>query len=432
MTLAAEKTKDKGPGRVLAVLIVIVFTCVIGATYGFGLYLLPAVVAEMKAEIGFDYTAVGTITAVSQIGFLAAALLSGVLAPRLSAAVVIVVSAFLCAAGLFALSFADSLAVIAMIFVVLGACTASAWTPMVSVISRTIPFAHRAKALGLIASGTNYGVFLNGLLVPYFLTRQHWRDLWEITAALTFLISIACLLLMAWSGLLRRQPSSPAQDTADQLVQSGSLKEVLAARPMLVWAIMFLSGCSSIPFLNYFSLFLQSELGLSVEVAGQAWMLIGLLGMIGGVTVGAIGDHIGVRATLALMYILILTAALCLLFGTGLAFVHCAAFLFGIAFNGVFGLVPAYVTKTYKENLRVGIFSGCNIFLGLGSMLGNFLAGWGKSVTGSFTGVYLAIAAILALLIFLCSRLHRDTTSPDPHPAPENAVAELGGPALVL
>lgn len=403
--------EHRRPGRVMAILIVIVFTCVIGATYGFGLYLFPAVVGEMKADIGFDYTAVGTITAVSQIGFLAAALLSGLLAPRVSAAAVILASVFLCAIGLFALSFANSLVVVALIFVVLGACTASAWTPMVSVISKTVPYSHRAKALGLIASGTNYGVFLNGVLVPYYLTHSDWRDLWVVTGSLTLLITFACLVLMLWCGLFTKSNPDPMQDAVSPPVQSGTLKQVIAARPFLVWTIMFLSGCSSIPFLNYFSLFLQSELGLSVEVAGQAWMLIGLLGMIGGITVGAIGDRFGVRATLALMYVLILSATVSLLYGTHVAFVHAASFLFGIAFNGVFGLVPAYVTKTYDDSLRVGIFSGCNIFLGLGSMIGNFLAGWGKSVTGSFTGVYLGIAAILIVLLFLCSRLKRDANN---------------------
>ncbi len=116
------RTSRAGPTE-----ITVLFTASIAATYGFGIYLFAALMPDIRAALGFDYAAVGVITASVQAGFLVFALLSGLLVPVLGARRAILGSTLLCAACLLVM-------------------------PMVS----------STLALGLMSSGTAYGVFLNG------------------------------------------------------------------------------------------------------------------------------------------------------------------------------------------------------------------------------------------------------------------------------
>ncbi|WP_315982169.1 hypothetical protein [Aliamphritea spongicola] len=51
---------------------------------------------------------------------------------------------------------------------------------MVGLIARYIDYQHRAKAMGLIGSGTSYGIFINGLVLPWLLPDYGWRSVWFV------------------------------------------------------------------------------------------------------------------------------------------------------------------------------------------------------------------------------------------------------------
>lgn len=370
-------------------------------TYGFGVYLFPTIASEMKRDLEMSFTTIGVITALSQAGFLSAASLSGFLVKKFGDGRVILGSVFISSLGLIALYQIENIALLSIVFLILGGCTATVWTPMVGVIGRHISYENRGKALGLIASGTNYGVFLNGAIVPLLLSQYGWRSIWLSVGVLALSISLLSAYLMVKANMLDTKNN---QQQADVI----SYRRVLAAKPYLIWLVMFLGGLTCMPFFNYIALFLQTDMNASVETTGVIWMIIGFMGMIGGVVVGWMGDRIGVRFSLGAMLLLVSSAACLLVLNPFSVAIYLAATGFGFAFNGIFGLVPTYISKLFSPNLGTGIFAGANLMLGLGSMLGNFIVGWSKSEYGSFAYAYTAIALVTAIIALLCMALRSE------------------------
>ena len=163
------------------VTVTLLLTAVIAATYGFGVYLFPVVLPQMKQDIGFNYAQAGYITAARQLANIAMALLSGLAAARFGAARVMLVATALSAMDLAGLAFASNTWMMGAALVSLNAFAAATWVPMMALIAPLIDERHRAKAIGVIGSGTNFGVLLNGLMVPALLAAWGWRSVWLVT-----------------------------------------------------------------------------------------------------------------------------------------------------------------------------------------------------------------------------------------------------------
>jgi len=167
------------------------------------------------------------------------------------------------------------------------------------------------------------------------------------------------------------------------------------------------------PAQNYLISYLRDDLGYDLAVAGLAWSAIGLFGMVGGFVMGALADKIGVQKSLTLTYLLLsLATGLFLHHGSAFA-VFLGAAIFGLAFNAIFGLVPAYVSLTFPKNTATLIFGLAIVLLGVGSMIGNFYGGMIHDALNSFSIVFL-ISTLTALLLasfsFLLGRFKGLTT----------------------
>jgi len=374
--------------------ITVLFTCFIAATYGFGIYLFAALMPDIRAALGFDYAAVGVITASVQAGFLVFALLSGFLAPVLGARRTILGSTLLCAACLLAMPMVSSTLALGLLLTLLGAAAASVWIPMAALTQEIVPEARRGMALGLMSSGTAYGVFLNGWVVPAVLPGYGWARVCLLLGGVTLLLALWALWRMGW----RDGPVAPAAQHASR-PKASRLRVLLRPLSLGVLAMMFLNGLSCMPAQNYLSGLMREQLHYDVSAAALAWTLIGVLGMGGGMAMGALADRITIRWAMVLTYVLLSMAALCFRWHAGLAMVYAGAVCFGLAFYAVFGLVPAYVGALYSADDTSAVFGVGNVLLGLGGVAGNLVGGISRQNTGDFDGVFgLVLAAALATL----------------------------------
>jgi MFS family permease len=389
--------------------VTVLLTGFIAATYGFGIYLFPALVPDMRADLGFGYTGAGIVTAAAQIGFLAFALLGGLLAPRIGGGRVVLGSAALCGACLALLPLAGDILTVGILLTLLGGCSASVYVPMVELVARLVPYGHRGKVLGLVSSGTSYGVFVNGLLVPVFVMDGNWRGAWLAAGAATLLLTLVAAAVFLRLGLLRAPPGR-----STRLPATGGKGRRVTRAGLTVWAITFLNGFALLPFQTYLSPYLRDELGFPVTVAGQVWTVIGFVGMGAGFAVGALSDRIGIRASLVLTYALVLTASLLVALVPAEFAMIGAATAFALAFYPIFGLVPAYIGKTLSGAQATMAFGIANVTLGLGGMLGNLLGGWSRTGTGTFVWIYLAVAAAALVLAALAAALPAEGRRSEP------------------
>jgi predicted MFS family arabinose efflux permease len=391
--------------------VVLLFTGFIASTYGFGLYLFPAMVETVRIDMPFSYAAMGSITGGVQAGFMLCALLAGVMTLRFGATALILGSVAVCALALAGLAIAPNIAIAAILLTVLGGCAAAVWVPMVDVVHALIPHRHQAKALGLVSSGTSYGVFLNSFLLTDLLEPLGWRPLWGITGGL-----VATLLLI---GILRLRGRMPRSDHGAPAIGAApsALSRLRALPPglsALILGMMLLNGLACIPFQTYLSPFIEREAHGSAVVAAQAWRIIGLTGMVSGFAMGALADRITVRRGLLLAYLVLAGACALLVAATNGgqdALLTGAALAFGLSFYPIFGLVPAYISQTSKEGDAALLFALGNIALGMGGIIGNMLGGYLKDLTESFVPVYLIMLGAALLSAVICLLLPKQRSS---------------------
>ncbi|MCY4243189.1 MAG: MFS transporter [Rhodobacter sp.] len=379
--------------------IVVLFTAFICVVYGFGIYLFPAVVESIRRDIDFSYGTMGGISASVQAGFLVSSALAGLLTLRFGAVNLILFSIIVCALALFGLVFVGSVLTLGALLLILGACASLIWVPMVEVSREVIPPRNRGKALGLMSSGTSYGVFVNSVLLAVVLPTYGWRMLWAVTGA-----GVAVLAIYSLIRLKHLRNGRNGRDPASQTSEVGIRARVVSLPRLLVGgilAMMFLNGFSCISFQAYLSAYLIGEVKLGEVRAASAWGLIGLVGMFSGFLMGALADRITIRRGMIVAYLVLSIAAVAAMSiapnGTRMLLVHVASVAFGLSFYAIFGLVPAYISHLFSGGNAALVFAFGNVALGMGGVVGNLVGGYTRDFSGSFGIMYvLVLAAALA------------------------------------
>lgn len=398
---AMVSTRAKDIRRVVG--IAVVFTLFVAVVFGFGFYLFALVVAVMRESLGFAYAAIGTVTGGAQIAFLVAALLCPLLANRFGGGQVIVGGVTASALLLLLFSRVHDISEVGAVLAGLGAAAAFMVIPTIGVISRHVPFAYRSRVNALVSSGTAYGQFANGILVPWLLPAHGWRVVWLVTGSVALAITLSgviVLRLLAAEVFVREIPPRTEYKIAD-----GHRQRLVTSRNLTVWILLALSGMACGPWQNYLSSFLADERGRSLETIGRIWSIIGLLGLFSGFVAGMAADKIGVRISLALSYGALACSALLIAFNTGVWQLQMAAICFGLSFYAVYGLIPAYISKTADPRAATSIFAVANVFLGLGTTLGNVVGGYIPAWYGSLQGAYIATSVVAGTGMILTTLL---------------------------
>lgn len=391
--------------------VVVLLTSLVAATYGFGIYLFAQLVPDMQASLGFSFSSVGVITAAGQLGFLLCALLAAWLTPRVGGGWVIVGSGLVCAAALLVIPLANNIVLIGVLLTVLAGTAATVYVPMVEVVAKVVAYRYRGMAMGLVSSGTSYGVFVNSLLVPLYAPQGAWHVVWWWVGGIALGLSALVFWVFTRADLLS-QPTPPGTGplTVEAMAVAPppvALKQLLLTPwVLLICSMNFLIGMATFPFQNYLSSYLRTELGFDVAYSAQIWATIGFVGMFAGLAVGWLSDKLGLRPVMLLVYACVVASALILLLHPVGYWPLLAAVLFATAFYPIFGLIPAYVSKlAVSAATAVAIFAVANVMQGAGGMLGNYSAGLLASRSGSLVGVYAAIALLALVLMLLTLKL---------------------------
>jgi MFS family permease len=401
-TTAIGSTRAQSITRTVS--IAVVFTLFVAVVFGFGLYLFALVVPVMRERLGFEYAAIGIVTGGAQTAYLVAALFCPLLTSRFGGAQVIVSA--VASASLLLLLFAGVHSIWQTGFVLagLGATAAIMVIPTVGVISESVPPSYRSRVNGLISSGTAYGQVANGVLVSWLLPGHAWRKIWIVAgwASLAIMLfGFIALRLLASQVFVHEVPRRAENSRA-----SGGWWRLVTGRNLTVWTLLALAGMACGPWQNFLSSFLAAERGQSVETIGQLWSTIGVVGLFSGFVAGMAADKAGVRIVLALSYAALACSALLVAFHSEIWQLQAAAICFGLSFYAVFGLIPAYISKTVDPRSVTTVFAVANVFLGLGTTLGNVIGGYIPSWYGSLQDVFIVASTLACLAMVLTMTLH--------------------------
>ncbi|MBI4186542.1 MAG: MFS transporter [Chloroflexi bacterium] len=267
----------------------------------------------------------------------------------------------------------------------------------------------RGLAVGIVSAGSSMGLVVIPAPAMWLLSAYGWRNSYVIIGVITV------VLVVVLAQLLRRDPGqmglSPygGSEVKEENVslQLSGLSFPEAVRTRQLW--MFIAVLVSL-FMSYSSTLVHVVIhatGVGVPAASAARILIvvGMLGIVGGITMGSAVDRIGARVALAIVGTLVVMASLWLLVADSAWMFYLFGVLFGFAYGGLWALGTLTVAEIFGLKAH-GAILGFATFIGLvGESVGPALAGYIFDVTSGYqlmfviTAVISAMSVILALLL---------------------------------
>lgn len=352
----------------------------IAACYGLARFAYSLFVPVFRAEFGLDAAATGAIASSAYASYCLAIVVSTVLTPRLGGRTLAVLAGCAATAGTLLVAAAPNAAVLTAGVIVAGSSTGVASPPLAHAVAHAVAAPVRNRTQAVVNAGTGVGVAVAGPIA--LLTYGQWRAAW-------FVFAVVCAAVTGW--VARAVPGARSGGAAagllpKPLLPAGSGRLVVAAA---------LTGVASAATWTFGRDLLVTAGGMSQRPATLAWILLGVLGVLG----AAAGDLAG-RVGLGRAWLLTMTA---LAAATGLlaAFpgdpvVACvAAGAFGAAYIALSGLLLIWGTRVYPSTPAAGV-GVAFLVLALGQGAGAFLVG----VVAEAAGLRPAFAAAALVAAF--------------------------------
>ena len=166
---------------------------------GLGRFGYTVILPAMKDGLGLNYGQMGLLGTGNLIGYLFFSLLGGFLASRYGTKIVTVLSLTLMTVALMLTGMAAGFYGILAARIFTGVGSAGANVPIVGLASAWFSTRRRGLAAGILVSGSGFGVLVSGIFLPGVIQAygiDGWRWAWYLLAALSLVITFACLLLL--------------------------------------------------------------------------------------------------------------------------------------------------------------------------------------------------------------------------------------------
>ena len=366
--------------------------------YGLTLPFMEDSLALSRFQEGSFFTALS-------ISGVAGALTFGVLASRYGSRIIIGVTAISGGVAVGVLGISTNYWFALGMSALVGFTTLGSIAPAMGLLSAWFDSRNRGTASGLVASGGGLCFIVIGALVPWLTGRDPedgWRHLWYIMGAIVVVVGVLSL------KLLKDRPIEAGEATRSM----GAWPTAVYRNP-LVWLASLLAFCSGWCeglFATFFGVYLE-EHGISVAISGGLWMMVGLLGIVGGVFWGILSDRTS-RGTAFMLSFLIVGVGLLLFWITPVlgGFVAASVF-FGVSFRAAYIICAAAAGDYVRPQFAAAAFGLMGMGAGLGGAIGPPLGGYIADTTGDLSWAFVLGAGGAAVAVFSSIFLNRSRAS---------------------
>ena len=383
----------------------------IGVAFGFARYGWGLFLPSLRDDFGLSIAQTGLISSAAYAGYLLALVAVGAAVARTGPRPLIIAAGVSATAGLALVAAAPGVAALVAGVVLAGASSGLAWAPYSDVVQTAVPEHSREHVLGVLPSGTAWGVLVAGPLA-LVAAGSGWRIAWWAFAA-------SALLVTVWNA--RVLPSSAGRQVRPPDRVGLSLFLRGRAVPLYLTALSY--GITG----SVYWLFAVQAVTDATSAGGSApallWTLIGLSGITGALT-GRVIKRRGLRATHTLLLSVLTTAIALLAAAPGNhAAIALSGSLYGTTFMAISGLLAVWSYQVFPHHPATG-FSGTVFFLGIGTIIGPAALGT-VAATRGLPATLWATAAIAALTLPLRPNQQSLTT----HPGQRTAATTSPPPA---
>ena len=382
----------------------------VGAYSGFGVFILP-----MSEEFGWNRA---TVSLAASIG----ALVSGFSQPfmgrifdRIGGRRLMMAGLIFSGAANLLLSFTNHIIHLILVFGVMMAISDSAGT-MNTAVALVARWFHRrrATAIAIISAGTSMGGLILVPFVAFAIPLVGWRTTWMILG-----LFILCLALPIAFLIIRNDPSELGRLPDGDEGAAGQTTVAVSRGPLEVdywmrafasvpfWQLLggyFVCGVStamiSVHYVPY-----AIEKGFPPSVAATAFGLMSALNIAGVLLAGILGDRIGRKNLLALVYLMRGVGYLVLLTAPGLWGLFGFAVIAGFSWIATVPLTTSLTAEVYGLK-NIGTLSGV-VYTAhqIGGALSIQFSGIMRDLTGAYTipfaigGLCLLFASVVSFSI---------------------------------
>ena len=385
-------------------IILLVSTLTVLGALGFARFGYTMILPSMQEALHLSDTQTGGLATGNFVGYLALALVGGLIASRYGPRRVIAISMLLAGTTMMLTGLANSFYGALACRVLTGIGSGGSNVSAMALLAAWFAPRRRGLATGVTVAGSSLALIIMGRLVPCILDAfgtDGWRYSWIILGALVVLLGILT------AALLRNRPEEKGlRPIAAEAIEStpvnkaSSLEWGQIYRSSGVWhlALVYVAfGFSYIIYATYFAKYLQAEAGYTKEAAGNLWAVVGWISIFCGLIWGAVSDRIGRKRGLALVYLLqAISFATFALWRTPAGYLA-SAILFGLTAWSIPGIVAAACGDYVGSQMAPAALGFVTLFFGLGQAAGPLAAGGLADATSSFGPAFL-VAAGVALL----------------------------------
>jgi len=370
----------------------------------FDFFILVFVLKDVAHEFGTDVATVATAITLTLAARPVGALLFGLAADRYGRRVILLADILLFSVLEFASGLAPSLIIFLILRLAFGIAMGGEWGVGAALAMETIPVRARGLISGILQSGYPSGYLFAAMTYFALYGLIGWRGM--------FMVGVLPALLVFY--IRRNVEESPAyltyagHRTHFALPPLPRIRELRAHAGLFIYVVLLMTAFN---FLSHgaqdlYPTFLQLQHEFSQHTVGLIAILYNIGAILGGLSFGALSQHIGRRRAIA-------SAALCVLplipvwaYGTSPVILAAGAFLMQFAVQGAWGVVPAHLNELSPGEIR-GTFPGFVYQLGnlLASANANVQAGIAQANGGNYafalaTGTAIVAVTLVALTIF--------------------------------
>ncbi len=367
----------------------------------------------MQEDLGLTNTQAGALATGNFVGYLIFALIGGFLVTHFSHRSVITI-ALLVVAIATALTATSSGFIPALVWRTLtGMGSGCSNVPMMGLLSVWFSPKRRGLATGIAVTGSSLGLIITGPLVPYILNifgENGWRYAWVALGAIVFLIALLAFVFLRDRPRDRGiHPIGADADTpdaqsdtrsAENKVQKASASWSLVYKSGAVWQLAFIYvtfGFSYIIYVTFFAKYLQNEIGLSKESAGNLWQMVGWISIFCGIIWGWVSDIIGRKYALALVSFIQGSTYLIFAMWTTHIGLVVSTVLFGLTSWSIPAIMASACGDQLGSRLAPAALGFITLFFGIGQALGPTVAGGISDLAGSFSPAFIVAGAVAYL-----------------------------------
>jgi MFS family permease len=357
---------------------------------------VPTLGPLLKDAFGLSTVGIGLLVAAINLGRVTGSLPSGHLVDRLGEAPAFLFGGLGVAAAMALAALAPVEGLLLGALFCLGVFASSATPAGARLVSRTVARHRAGLALGIRQAAVPGGALIAALILPSLALAHGVRPAMLIAAAFPVVGAVVAYAV------------TRAHRLPHESWEPGRSREALRSRPLrfaIAWAVFFISGQYAI--VTYLVLGLNTEAGFSLRLGALMLTFCQVGGIVGRIGWGRASDLVPGGPRTVLMAITAIGCATALLVAVSDAFappvfVALVSFLVGATMIGWQGAWMNLIAEISPPR-RIGTTIGTGLsFQGIGQVLWPPFLGAIAALSGSFTYLWLTLAAILATsLLFL-------------------------------